>query len=553
MQIERQWRLLKLIPNRVDRRSTEEIWNSLRQEKEFEDISKRTVERDLASLESFFPLRQSTEGRTNYWYWADGVSMWLPGLTDDEALAFHMVERNLRQLLPEGIIERLGSYFKVANAKLAERAGNIRPQTQKFRLIASGVPRVARKILNAKASGKVRHALLKDQQIHITYWGKGPEGIIEKDDGTIDVVTLDAVINPLAIVQRDNELFLVFSKRGSHEPQFMALRDIESATPSLARFDGPENFDIDAYIKSGALHFEHDLPIRIGDWIQLSASFTKEARDRLYNTPLVASEHISRDRDGRTRFLMPLRFTADLADWLLSLGPKVRVHQPAALRRWLAAKLAEAADQYRGENIAEEAQHTFRWYEKWDAVELKCEHCNWSGQADAKELEPNDSGDPTDCEFRCPQCNKLLMIVDYIATIDDLVKNWDIIDPGTRSAVLTTPERMDQFEQEKLKSPDQLPDLKNSVGFLTWNLVRHERGEISNVIRHGSHVIWVQPALWDGADEFVRVTAILAQRYAGRIRDIRISPEARAYLSPNRVAEHQKVEGARLQLRHSTQ
>jgi predicted DNA-binding transcriptional regulator YafY len=553
MQVERQWRLMKLIPDRTNRRSTDEIWNSLREEKDFEDISKRTVERDLASLQSFFPIQQSTEGRTNYWYWADGVSMWLPGLTDDEALAFHMVERNMRQLLPEGSIERLGSYFKVANAKLAAHAGKIRPQTQKFRLIASGVPRVAKKIRNAEASGRVRNALLKDQQLCISYWGKGEEGIIRRDDGTIaDLVPLDAIINPLAIIQRDSELFLVFTKRGTREPQFIALREIESATPSLARFDGPEDFDVDAYIKSGALHFEQDLPIRIGDWIQLSASFTKEARDRLYNTPLVASEQISRDCDGRTRFLMPVRFTADLADWLLSLGPKVRVHQPAALRRWLAAKLAAAADQYRGEDISEEPQHSFRWYEKWGAVELTCAHCSWNGRASPKELEPHDAGkQQTDCEFRCPQCNKLLMVVDYIATVDDLVKNWDIIDPGIRSAVLSTPERIEQFEQKKLKSPDQLPDLKSSVGFLTWNIVSHESGEISNVVRHGSHMIWIQPALWDGASEFVRVAEILGKKYAGRIRDIRISPEARAYLSPDKVAEHKKIEGARLKFKQA--
>jgi len=542
-QVERQWKLLRLIPDRASRRSTEAIWNLVRNERGFEHVSKRTVERDLASLQSSFAIELSTEGRTNYWYWGGGVSMWLPGLTDDEAFAFHLVERNMRRLLPEGTVEGLDPYFRAARAKLAEHQTS-RPRTQKFRLMPSGVPRVARKNLNVEASRIVREALLNDRQICISHWSTTEKDIVKTEQGKIDLVPQDAIINPLAIIQRDSELLLVYTNRGSIEPKFTPLRDIESAAPSLSKFDGPDNFDVDAYIESGAVHFDHDLPIRIGDWIQLSASFTREAWQRLCNTPLVASERISRDRDDRVRLLMPIRFTADLADWLLSLGPKVRVHQPAALRRWLGTKLAAAAEQYRGDEGKEEPQKTFRWYEQWDASQIKCSHCGWSGHANAKELEPHDSSEQTDCEFRCPKCNRLLLTVDYSASMDEIVKNWDVIDPWTRRAVLSTPERMEVFERDRLKSPDQLPRLQDRPGFLTWDIVRHRSGEISNIVQHGLRMIWIQPALWDGVDEFVRVAEIMAKRYARTIHDIRITPAARAFLSADKIAGRQKIQHA---------
>ena len=521
----------------MNRRSTEEIWTALRSEREFEDVSKRTVERDLAFLQSLFPIEQDTEGRTNFWCWATGISMWLPGLTEDEALVFYMVERNMDQLLPEVSIERMSPYFKAAHAKLAEQPGRLRSQTQKFRLVSSGVPRASRKLHNLDASTAVRKALLNDQQICISYWSNTDSDILTTDDGSIDLVPQDAVINPLAIVQRDGELLLVYTMRGHRETKFMPLRDVESATPSLGRFDGPDNFDVDAYIESGAVNFERDLPIRIGDWIQLSASFAGDASNRLFCTPLVASARITHDRDGRRRHVMPIRFTAELADWLLSLGPKVRVHQPAALRRWLGVKLAEAAEQYRGDDGGETPQHTFQWYEKWDAFHLTCSHCDWAGFAHSKELEHHDSSFKTDCEFRCPKCNKLLLTVDYAASMDDIIKNWDAIDPWTRRAVLSTPERMEVFERDKLKSPDQLPALKKTPGFLTWDIVRHESGEISNVVKHGPKMVWLQPALWGGADEFARVAEILTKHYARTIHDIRITPAARALLFADRVLE----------------
>lgn len=523
MQIERQWKLLRLIPERRGRRSTDELWRTLRAQSGHEDVSKRTVERDLVFLQTMFPIEQSTEGRTNYWHWGAEVRMWLPGMTDDEALAFHMVESNMRDLLPEVSVDRLAAYFDSARRKLTDRSNGLRPWTGKFRVIASGVPRVARKLFNQKASRMVRQAVLEDKQICISYWDVKAERILTMQ-------TVDAIINPLAIVQRDKELLLVFTRRGNCQPEFIALRDIESVSASLNDFEVPKQFDIDSYIESGALQPAADFPLPIGDWIQLSASFSKDVWERLCNSPLVASERIRHDSDDRTRLLMPIRFTAGLAEWLLSLGPKVKVHNPPSLRRWIRQNIEAAAQLYKGEAEREQPQHVYRWYERWNDREITCKLCRWHGKGHERELEPQGTANEISSEFRCPTCGNLLFTVDYGATRDEIVSNWDALDPWTRKAVLSTPERMEEFERSKLKSPKGLPDLKKGPDFLTWDLTRQKEGEIFNTVRHGTRLIWIQLALWEGAEEFLHIAEILRQRYKGVIKTIRITPAAMGYL-----------------------
>jgi hypothetical protein len=101
---------------------------------------------------------------------------------------------------------------------------------------------------------------------------------------------------------------------------------------------------------------------------------------------------------------------------------------------------------------------------------------------------------------------------------------------------------MELFERDRLRSLKDLPDLKKGPDFLTWHLVRHKDGEVSNSLRHGGRVLWIQLALWDGVDEFLRVAEILRQRYGGTIRQIHVSPEAMGFLGAGEVLNVKRIE-----------
>jgi len=58
------------------------------------------------------------------------------------------------------------------------------------------------------------------------------------------------------------------------------------------------------------------------------------------------TQRFSKRRDGMTRLTMTVRGTTELASWILSLGPWVKVLRPRALRQEVGTLLASAAALY---------------------------------------------------------------------------------------------------------------------------------------------------------------------------------------------------------------
>lgn len=58
------------------------------------------------------------------------------------------------------------------------------------------------------------------------------------------------------------------------------------------------------------------------------------------------TQRFSKRRDGTTRLTMTVRGTTELASWILSLGPWVKVVRPRALREEVGELLASAVALY---------------------------------------------------------------------------------------------------------------------------------------------------------------------------------------------------------------
>ena len=530
MQIERQWALLKSLPDHRNPRSTEQIWRIV--VTDMHDVTKRTVERDLEYLASIFPIGLRSEGRTNYWYWEDNAKMWIPGLSDDEALTLHMTERNLNSLLPEGSMAKLGPYFSAARERLESQAKSIRPWTKKFRLIAPG-QYLRPPSMFPEAVRIVRDALLRDKQLTLFV------------SRSIAEDALPLLANPLALIQQGNNFYLIFTRPGSQSPEHVRLHHIHGASVSMSKFDGPMDFDPDAYILSGALTDQGDLPIALGDWIEFSGSFSQHIGDLLNETPLAKNQRSYEEGDGVVWVKATVRFTSDFVDWILSLGPDVRVSHPASLRRYIAKRVAQTALLYAGEEDKELPMRTMRWFEYWKTAQLTCDKCGWQGVTDQSALEPSDGDSSSASECRCPKCSRLLLTVEYSASLDELMANWNTLDAATKGAILSRQERMERVEVERLKSPSELPDLKSGPNFFSFKLTWHPDPEVSYSVWHGNRPVWIQPALWEGHAEFLRIAEILHARYGDSIRDIRPTPAARGFLIGNDPAGKANIERAR--------
>jgi len=194
------------------------------------------------------------------------------------------------------------------------------------------------------------------------------------------------------------------------------------------------------------------------------------------------------------------------------------------------------------------SQQTLRWFDDWRNTDLTCKKCGWLGQVDEKQLTYNDSMVLPEGYFRCPRCEHYLMTIEYSAPTEEILANLNKLSEKDRQSMLAQQDKWNKFEQCKLNSPDQLPELGDGPNFLTWDLIERANGELSNAIQHDQRVIWEQPALWEGSPEFARITQIIKQRYGDQITDLRPTQAADFYMLGDDFGAQRTIDAARRSL-----
>lgn len=190
-------------------------------------------------------------------------------------------------------------------------------------------------------------------------------------------------------------------------------------------------------------------------------------------------------------------------------------------------------------------QKTLRWLDNWRILELKCEQCGWIGHVNENQLSYSDSMVLAERYFKCPCCELVLLTIEHSAPWEEIQANMDKLSEHERHSILSQHDKWKKFEQCQLKSLDLLPELGEGPDFLTWDLKERAHGELSNVIQHGPHVIWEQPALWEGSLEFARIAKIIAQRYGDKITDLRPTEAANFYLLGDDFSAQRTIYAAR--------
>jgi predicted DNA-binding transcriptional regulator YafY len=107
------------------------------------------------------------------------------------------------------------------------------------------------------------------------------------------------------------------------------------------RLRKPAGFDLDTYLRSGALGFGE------GNAISLEVLFDAPAADHLYETPLADDQRLTVEPDGRVRVRATVRDTPQLSWWLLGFGAQVEVRKPKSLRTSMAETARAMAAVYR--------------------------------------------------------------------------------------------------------------------------------------------------------------------------------------------------------------
>lgn len=327
----RQWNMLRMVPRAPQCITAAEITRRLEQA-EF-PIDKRTVERDLKTLEALFPLLVDESSKPFKWSWRrDGAVFSLPGMSVPEALTLTMVEQHLLHQLPPSTLDALQPHFSAAAQTLA--ATDDKTQTKawlgKVRSIPSAQPLLPPE-LDLACQRTVYDALMKDRQLKLHY---------QKRDGS--PLTVYESVHPLAIVQKGGTVYLVCMFADYDDARTIALHRVRQAEMLYADARRSPGFDIDAFIAQG------QFGIAAGGEIRLNAVFKRAAGEHLAETPLSTDQVLFSETPDTLRLIATVPRTRALAWWLLGFGDGVVVQEPADLREEMRQTALRMAAAYGG-------------------------------------------------------------------------------------------------------------------------------------------------------------------------------------------------------------
>jgi predicted DNA-binding transcriptional regulator YafY len=329
--LQRQWQTLRLIPRHPRRISATDIHAQL--SSDGYKVAKRTVERDLHTLSSIFPLVVDERAKPYGWSWLqDAPAFDLPGLSNSEALTLLLAREHLVALLPASTLAQMRPHFRMAEGKLAAfgKHSGAADWMDKVRVIPATQPLLAPRI-DADIQATINDALLLGKQVKVSYRKRAAD------------VDETYPIHPLGLVQRGQVLYLVCTIKSYSHLRLLALHRIQAAATLEQALTKPVEFNLDAYLESGAFGW---LP---GPAIRLEAAFTVEAATHLEETPLSNDQTMTPLPDGRVKVAATVRETLQLHWWLQGFGDAVEVVSPPSLRQRQTEAARRLADRYNQE------------------------------------------------------------------------------------------------------------------------------------------------------------------------------------------------------------
>ena len=293
-------------------------------------VSLRTIQRDLVELSGPFPLVSDERAKPYGWSWQANAPVFdLPNLSNQEALAFAMIESYLRPLLPDAILKSPQPHFVEARKRLAKpdlargHGGWLAKIAVAQPTQALIPPSVDRRVHEA-----VTDALLQDRQLSVKYRRKGEREL------------RGYVLNPMGLVQRGPVTYLVATAREHENALLFALHRFEHATALSEQARRPRGFDLQQFVRSGGSDFG------TGKKIRLEAMFDPAAAEHLSESPLSSDQRLGATSNGQVRLLATVFDTPQLRWWLLGFGDCVEVISPTDLREYFSETVTAMARFY---------------------------------------------------------------------------------------------------------------------------------------------------------------------------------------------------------------
>ncbi len=302
-----------------------------------EEMDERSVQRALALLSDAGFLEVVNPGaKPLQWRWPKGKKfMTLPRLSDQEVLAFRLLELFLKPLLPQESYRALRPYFEAARGELGQMSfwAPVKKWETKVRVIPPAQPLLPPEPPVALASEDAREDWRRHQkQVRDAVL----TALFENKQCAIDYQQLwrdepaHWTIHPLVYLQRGPAFYLLCTIDEHTDVRQLAVHRMRSVTVLDRKARTPAGFDPDREVERCQGMGGSGEPLR------LMARFWKRAGLHLLETRLAADQVVQDEGDDHFRLTATVNDTAQLRWWLLSFGSKVEVLEPAGLREEMA-------------------------------------------------------------------------------------------------------------------------------------------------------------------------------------------------------------------------
>lgn len=304
---------LQLIPRYPGRIATPTLQEKLA-ERGFV-VELRSLQRDLKErLSLHFPLMCDETVRPYRWSFSADAQVSLPTLDTPAALTLCLAEEQLRSLLPASVADQLNPQFQAARQHLASLEHNqLAGWAKRVRALPNGKTLIPAP-LEDRVWAQVSEALLHQKMLQVDYLSRAQQQ------------AKCFILHPVALVSRYALSYLIVRVEGYDNLRHFALHRIQQAEILPQPAQAPADFDLDAYIQSGAFSWKTE-----DGYTQLVADVHPQLAWILRETPLSPEQTLTPITNSDwERLEAKVLLDKETLWWIYGLNEKIHLHQPQA-------------------------------------------------------------------------------------------------------------------------------------------------------------------------------------------------------------------------------
>lgn len=291
-------------------------------------VSKRTVERDLKTLQELTELECERTVQGNVWRQVSVNADLQPTMQSTEALLLILAEKFLMRSLPPSsqkvLEQRLGKAHKTIS-----KVNALDKWQGKLHVIGGQIP-YHNEDLSTQWRQNIYNAVLNEEQITLIY---------KKLDSD---VAQEYELNPLAIIVREHSHYLVATKTQTpNTPQLFNFMRMQDATSTFMPIESPRDFNLDDYIASNPTGW---LLTKSPQQVRLKVRWF--AHDWLLHNKLHPSQTISELEDEWYEVKFHGFVTYDLVGWVLRFSTDVVVLESSRLKKEVMNRVLAMYEEY---------------------------------------------------------------------------------------------------------------------------------------------------------------------------------------------------------------